>query len=144
MEGLNKLLGDLGKRQEDSKHKDGGSCTVGYAAPYSLFVHENLEAHHEHGQAKFLEQPARTMKDELAHSIRGDAEHGLGLVVALENVAKKLLAASQELVPEDTGVLKASGYVKDSKGDVIAGSDMTPEEAQAWHDLLKTRSDKSS
>lgn len=27
----------------------------GDAAPYALYVHENLQAHHPHGQAKFLE-----------------------------------------------------------------------------------------
>ena len=27
----------------------------GPSAPYAVYVHENLHAHHEHGQAKFLE-----------------------------------------------------------------------------------------
>jgi len=31
------------------------SCVVGFDAPYAAFVHENLDAHHQTGQAKFLE-----------------------------------------------------------------------------------------
>lgn len=34
-------------------------ATVGYSADYALKVHEDLEARHDDGQAKFLEQPAR-------------------------------------------------------------------------------------
>lgn len=32
---------------------------IGYDEEYAIFVHENLLAHHPHGQAKFLEQPYR-------------------------------------------------------------------------------------
>lgn len=38
--------------------KDGISCSIvvgGVAAPYAVYVHENLEALHDVGQAKFLE-----------------------------------------------------------------------------------------
>lgn len=38
------------------------SCAVvagGPAAPYAIHVHENLEAHHPVGQAKFIEGPLR-------------------------------------------------------------------------------------
>lgn len=31
----------------------------GVSAPYAVFVHENLEAFHSHGQAKFLESTVR-------------------------------------------------------------------------------------
>lgn len=41
--------------------------TVGYTAAYAVFVHENLEARHKKGkQAKFLEQPAREKRPEMA------------------------------------------------------------------------------
>jgi hypothetical protein len=33
--------------------------TVGYSADYAADVHEDLEARHENGEAKFLETPAR-------------------------------------------------------------------------------------
>jgi hypothetical protein len=40
------------------------SVTVGFggpAAPYAIYVHENLEAHHEVGQAKYLEEACLTV-----------------------------------------------------------------------------------
>lgn len=36
------------------KTKRGASVRVVYTAAYSIFVHENLYAHHEVGEAKFL------------------------------------------------------------------------------------------
>lgn len=100
-------------------------------------MHENLEANHLHGQAKFLEQPARAMKNELGASVRADAHNGIGLATATEKAAVKLLEASRELVPVATGVLKASGFVRDAKGNLIAGSEMTADEARAWRTLLE-------
>src|SRR6185312_10851378 len=112
LEGVNRLFAKFSKRKEESVQKDNGSYTVGYAAPYALFVHENMEAHHTKGQAKFLEAPARAMREELGDSIKGDVKNGIGLRLATQNAAVKLLHASQELVPEDTGALKASGFVR--------------------------------
>jgi len=53
---------------------------VGYTANYAIFVHENLEAHHIKGIAKFLEVPFRSdvvksaildiVKIELANEIK--------------------------------------------------------------------------
>lgn len=47
--------------------------SVGYTASYAVFVHENLEANHPIGQAKFLEQPARDMRQELLETVWGEA-----------------------------------------------------------------------
>lgn len=44
--------------RKDSSGKKLASYDVGYA----VFVHENLEAHHEVGQAKYLEQPYNERK----------------------------------------------------------------------------------
>lgn len=41
----------------------------GVAAPYALYVHENLEAHHNVGQAKFLESTLAESKPFLAARI---------------------------------------------------------------------------
>jgi hypothetical protein len=50
---------------------------VGYQASYAVFVHENLEAKHTNGQAKFLEQPLREdaalMLEIIARRARVDA-----------------------------------------------------------------------
>lgn len=39
------------------------SVIVGFEEEYAIYVHENLEAHHPVGQAKFLEQPLKENKD---------------------------------------------------------------------------------
>ena len=33
------------------------AVVVGYTQSYAIYVHENLTAHHDVGQAKFLQQP---------------------------------------------------------------------------------------
>lgn len=38
---------------------------VGFTQNYGLYVHENMDAFHAVGQAKFLEEPARTIKEKL-------------------------------------------------------------------------------
>lgn len=39
------------------------------AVNYALYVHEDLTAHHENGQAKFLEQPLLEHRDLLLHRL---------------------------------------------------------------------------
>lgn len=46
------------------------SVIVGYTEEYAIFVHENLEAHHPVGQAKFLEQPLRENTDKYVEYIK--------------------------------------------------------------------------
>lgn len=40
--------------------------TISYSQSYAIFVHENLDAYHPHGQAKFLEEPARRLRKQIA------------------------------------------------------------------------------
>lgn len=44
---------------------EGVEIGIGFSANYALYVHENLEAHHDVGQAKFLETPMLLKSDEL-------------------------------------------------------------------------------
>lgn len=46
------------------------SVIVGYTEEYAIFVHENLEAHHPVGQAKFLEQPLQENTDKYVGHVR--------------------------------------------------------------------------
>lgn len=46
------------------------SVIVGYTEEYAIFVHENLEAHHPVGQAKFLEQPLKENADKYVKYVR--------------------------------------------------------------------------
>lgn len=41
------------------------SILMGFTMTYAIYVHENLQAHHNVGQAKFLEQPLMAMIDDL-------------------------------------------------------------------------------
>lgn len=99
---------------------------VGYRAPYALAVHENIEMAGQglprrsgHGlywdpqgkaQAKFLEQPAREYKRAIAEHIRRVTKQSKSLRQGLLSGGRILMIASQELVPVDTGELKASAY----------------------------------
>lgn len=83
---------------------------VGYGTNYGLFVHEDLSAHHRVGQAKFLEMPARQMAPELRQYIAQLVQQGMELAQALLLAGLRLQAASQKLVPVDTGQLRASAF----------------------------------
>lgn len=88
-------------------------ATVGYSAPYAIYVHENLEARHPNGgQAKFLEAAARTLMPYLRVQIEADLKRGLSLRDAIKRAAETLKKASQKLVPIDTGFLHDSAFVK--------------------------------
>lgn len=128
-EGLKKLTAQLSAL----KHAIGGKSevVVGYTASYAMFVHENKEMKLKgksrtggkgkywdpqgRAQAKFLEEPARTMMPELGRVIAevtkktGDLDKGL-LAAGL-----RLQRASQLLVPVDTGNLKASAFTRVEK-----------------------------
>lgn len=96
---------------------------VGYRAPYAIYVHENLEIDHPihvdgsgstrdcHGQAKFLEIPARQMLPNVGRDLAKLKAQKKGLKYSIRTICERLLAASQKLVPVDTGVLKRSGFV---------------------------------
>lgn len=94
------------------KGKTEEKMEVGYTMPYAVYVHENLEAEHPIGQAKFLEQPARMYKDTLAYIVRERLKRKRSLKEALQAAGEFLLEKSRELVPVDTGKLYRSGYVK--------------------------------
>lgn len=44
-------------------HVEGNEASISFEGPYARYQHERLDLHHEHGQAKYLEQPMRTEKD---------------------------------------------------------------------------------
>jgi hypothetical protein len=54
------LRGSAYTRRESKK-----SVEVGFGAVYAAPVHEDLEAHHEVGQAKFLETPMKERQSEM-------------------------------------------------------------------------------
>ncbi len=92
-------------------------ATVGYTAPYAVYVHEDLTMNHPNGgQAKFLEEPARTLQRPMGRIVEKHLKRKNGtLKEGVQESAEFLLAESQKLVPVDTGVLKASGYATISR-----------------------------
>lgn len=83
---------------------------VGFSQTYALVVHEDLEAHHNVGQAKYLESAFDDMRAELITMIKD----GLGKKMNAEKVCLKaglaLQREAQLRVPVDTGALKASAF----------------------------------
>ncbi len=98
--------------------KDQASVVVGYTANYAIFVHENLEAYHEPPtQAKYLEQPARELKPELASIIAELIKKRKTMAQALLVAGLRLQRESQLLVPVDTGNLRAGAFTRLESGD---------------------------
>lgn len=86
---------------------------VGYTMYYAVYVHENMNANHPNGgQAKFLEQPAKEMRKELGQIVAKAMKKGAKLETALLKAGMALQARSQELVPVDTGALRASAFTE--------------------------------
>lgn len=92
---------------------DDVDCVVGYTAAYAIYVHENLTAKHKPGkQAKFLEQPARQLRDTFATMIKADLQSGKTMGQALLRAGLLLQRESQKLCPVDTGNLRASAFTR--------------------------------
>jgi hypothetical protein len=88
-------------------------AVVGYAAPYAVFVHENVHARHPVGQAKFLETAAREGVRPMARIVdKVMKRKGGRLYDAILETAQFLLAESNKLVPVKTGFLRDSGFAR--------------------------------
>lgn len=83
---------------------------VGYEAEYAIYVHEDLEAFHPVGQAKYLEEPARTLQAQIVAVINNALATGMDLDAALYMGGLYLQAESQKLCPVDTGFLRNSAF----------------------------------
>lgn len=111
LQGADKLI----KQFEDMAKKLGSkkvSVSVGYTQNYAIYVHEDLEAHHDVGQAKFLEQPFRENRDEYVGIMTKAVLKGADLEKAALMAGLKLQRDSQLLVPVDTGALKSSAFTR--------------------------------
>lgn len=112
VKGADKLIALMRKKHARVNSDATKQIEVGYSASHAIHVHENLEVHHDSGQAKFLEQPLRQMRSRLQREILQDTKRGVPLGEALRRAGEKLLRVSQKLVPVDTGELRSSGYVR--------------------------------
>lgn len=112
IEGVEKVVNALRAKAAASRKDADVSAVVGYTAAYALFVHENLEAIHKVGQAKFLEQPARQYADELGRIVRDALRAGKTMGQAMLLAALRLQRESQLLCPVDTGAMKGSAFTR--------------------------------
>lgn len=116
--GLEKLVAKLREKAAKSLSESGGSVVVGYTQAYAIHVHENLEAIHPVGQAKYLEEPARQMSGDGTFSgiVFGAVNKGKTLMQGLLMAGLRLQRDSQKLVPVDTGALKGSAFTRLEQG----------------------------
>lgn len=96
---------------------------VGYTQGYALAVHENLTASHAEGkQAKYLEGPARAAQNDIRKIIHESVFQGDGLEAGCLRAGMFLQRKSQEVVPIDTGALRASAFTAlAEEEDAVAG-----------------------
>lgn len=116
IEGVEQVLSALDNKLKamisGSSGTKGPTVTVGYTQNYALPVHENLQAYHPVGQAKYLEEPARLHKKKIATIVREALKKKVSLAKALLLAGLFLQRESQLLVPVDTGALKGSAFTK--------------------------------
>jgi uncharacterized protein YyaL (SSP411 family) len=95
------------------RYKSQPKVVVGYTADYAVYVHENLEAYHSVGQAKFLESAVRRYRREMGMMVRRDmSKGGKTLREACLDAGRFLQARSMDLCPVDTGNLRGSCVVR--------------------------------
>jgi len=104
---LLRKLGQLATRYGPSPSP---AVLVGYTQSYAIYVHENLEAHHPVGQAKYLEQPFRMRASGVAGRVAARLRQGLTLEEALLLEGLGLRRDSQLLCPVEFGFLKGSAF----------------------------------
>ena len=110
IQNLERLITKLKFREKEAGQSP--SVIVGYSQSYSIFVHENLAAHHPVGQAKFLEYPARKYRREITDIVVTAIRRGATLAQALLLGGLRLQREAQLLTPVDTGALKASAFTR--------------------------------
>lgn len=128
--GLKQLQMKLKALITEAKRQTTPSVVVGYTAAYAIYVHENVEMKWKgvlrrtknrrlkgtfwgpHGQAKFLEQPARENQDELGRIVIGATRSTGNIRDGLLLAGLRLQRLSQDKVPILTGNLRASAFTR--------------------------------
>lgn len=106
----NALKKKLNKAQQDID-KAGGSVVVGFTQRYAVHVHEDLEAYHPVGEAKYLENALAENKSKLIAVIKTVYKKSNSLMKAIAYAALMVLQReAQKKTPVDTSALKASAF----------------------------------
>lgn len=114
VENLDRLMRSFKVMEKQAKDVNGVSVIVGFTQSYAIYVHENLEAYHPVGQAKFLEQPARdeAILTSMRSIIFQTLQAGKTMLQALLLAGLRLQREAQLLTPVDTGALRASAFTR--------------------------------
>ncbi len=108
VEGISSLVAKV--QDHKRSHTPKWKVWVGYEAEYAIFVHENLQAHHPVGQAKFLEEPARVATPHMQAILTNALRAGATIDEAMYAAGLFLQGESQRLCPVDTGFLRNSAF----------------------------------
>lgn len=98
--------------QRVSEQYQGAKYVIGFTAPYAVYVHENLNARHTNGEAKFLENATRLYAKAAAAMIANMLKNGKTVSQAVMAGGLVILGQAQKRCPVLTGRLKRSGFVK--------------------------------
>ena len=102
-------LDKLRKYCKDNRGKPKISVVVGYSQRYALEVHERTDVQHRVGQAKYLEEAARSNEANVREMLRQGYKEGK-LPEAMLKAGLLIQRESQLLVPVDTSALKSSAF----------------------------------
>jgi hypothetical protein len=122
---LSGLVQKLNRRMQKAAENE-ASVSVGYTARYAIFVHENMEMKLEGkprpsglgvywgpaGSSKFLEGPAREYRPQMAGIVSKSLRSKQPMGQALLTAGKFLQRVSQQRVPVEYGLLRASAYTR--------------------------------
>ena len=115
IEELEKNLKNLAKATQSE------DVIVGYSADYAVYVHETNKNYNNNKQWKYLETPARRLRSLLLVYIIQTYKRTKDFQKSLIAAGMKLQAASMDIVPVDTGALKASAFTSvESKAPAVA------------------------
>lgn len=112
IQNLERLVSKLRAKATQANKDANASVVVGFTQSYGIYVHENLEAVHPVGQAKFLEQPFREMRNVLYRIVSEAVRHGKTMAQGLLLAGLRLQREAQKLCPVDTGALKGSAFTR--------------------------------
>ena len=126
VKGVDELKRTLTKHGNRARKATLRRINVGFKAPYALYVHENTEMKWQglprksgigvywgpHGQAKFLEEPARELKPQIAARIVQVTRSTKSVFRGLYSGGVLLRNAAQKLVPVEYGELHDSAFIE--------------------------------
>lgn len=116
IDGLVSLGWKLDRQAVDGK-RQAVTVVCGYATPYAVDVHEDMETPRADGQPKFLEQAARQHQRDMAGVLESAVKAGRTVEQGMVAAGNYLGAVSRPLVPVLTGRLRDSFFVQ-----VVGGS----------------------